>query len=368
MCDNRLGGLLGFRGDVIKHFMDNGHEVVLLAPKAESEWDKVGVKIEGVKIINIPISPNATNPIGDSKLFFFLLKLYRKEKPDVVFNYTIKPNIYSCIAAKLAGAKVVDMLAGLGYIFSGRGITHRIGRLLYRFGLSVADKVLVLNEDNKRELLSRDFVSSSKLLRMKCGEGVNLNHYPFSLCDYSGGVCFLMISRLLYDKGYDEYIKACSMVKEKYPNANVTFELLGPTVYNSPMGVEEERLNSDIKEGIVKYLGVSNEVPSIIGRKNTVVVVPSKYKEGLNRSLIEACSIGRPVITTDMPGCVETVDDGVNGFVVPKGDVNALTDAMIRFIQLPEDKRKQMAEASRKKAEACFDIKYVLEMYDSLLK
>ena len=365
-CDNRLGGLLGFRIDVIKHFVEAGHEVCVIVPPARNSWDRVGEQIPGgVHIIEVNMQPSGMNPLRDLRLLLDYLRIYRRERPDVVFNYTIKPNIYSSIAAKMCGSRIFCMLAGLGYMFDGSGFRKRVGLKLYKYGLSKAEKIMVLNQMNYDKMLEYKMTDADKLLLLKGGEGVNLQKYAYKPADYSKGTTFLMVSRILYDKGYSEYLDAARIIKRKYPD--VHFELLGPLDYDSPMGVPKDVFERDQKEGIVKYLGVVPAVNDIVSKENVVMVVPSKYGEGLNRSLMEACAIGRPIITTDIHGCRETVEDGVNGYLVTKGDVQSLVSAMEHFIELSEQKKRTMARRSHEIAVDRFDIKKVIKIYDELL-
>ena len=366
-CDNRLGGLLGFRIDVIKHFAEAGHEVCVLVPPARNSWDRVGEQIpQGVRIIEISMQPSGMNPIRDLRLFINYLRIYRRERPDVVFNYTIKPNIYSSITAKMCGSRVFCMLAGLGYMFEGTGFLKVFGLKLYKYGLSKAEKIMVLNQMNYDKMLEFQMICPDKLLLLKGGEGVNLQKYMHRPADYSKGTTFLMVSRILYDKGYSEFFNAARIIKKKYHN--VHFELLGPLAYDSPMGVSQDVFEKDQKEGIVKYLGVVPVVNDIVSRENIVMVVPSKYGEGLNRSLMEACAIGRPIITTDIYGCRETVENGVNGYLIPKGDVQSLVSAMERYIELSEQEKRAMARRSHEIAMEKFDVKKVIKIYDELLR
>lgn len=366
-CDNRLGGLLGFRIDVIRHFVEIGHEVCLVAPPANSSWDKVGEQVPcGVRVIEVSMHPSSRNPIDDMRLFADYLRIFRKERPDIVFNYTIKPNIYGSIAAKMCGSRVFCMFAGLGYMFDGGGFVKTLGLKLYKYGVGKAEKILVLNQMNYDKILEYKMASADKLLLLRGGEGVNLQKYTHSPADFSKGTTFLMVSRILYDKGYSEFLEAAKIVKEKYPDA--VFELLGPLAYDTPMGVPQEVFEANQKEGAVKYLGVVPVVNDVVSRRNVVVVLPSKYGEGLNRSLMEACAIGRPIITTDIPGCKETVEEGENGFLVRKGDVQSLVDAMERFIELDEEEKRVMAERSHELAVCKFDIKKVLQVYDELIQ
>lgn len=365
-CDNRLGGLLGFRIDIIKHFLSQGHEVSLVVPKAVSDWDKVGNHdVSGYTVHEVDMDANGMNLFNEFRLFRQYLKLFRRERPDIVFNYTIKPNVYSSIAASMCGCRVVCMMAGLGYIFDETGLKRKLLMSMCRCGLRRAEHVLVLNSMNLDKLISEKMVKPSKLILLEGGEGVDLDYYSLHESDYSGGVTFLMVSRLLKEKGYEEFVEAASIVSHSTSSAR--FEILGPLAYDSPMGVSREVFEEDLKRGIVKYLGVSNDIPAVVGRKDVAVVVPSWYKEGMNRSLMEACALGKPIITTDNPGCRETVREGENGYVVPVKDVHALADAMKRFVCLSEDKKLKMAKQSRILAEERFGVDKVKEIYDSIL-
>lgn len=365
-CDNRLGGLLGFRIDVIKHFLEAGHEVCVIVPPAKDSWDRVGEQIpQGVRIIEVNMQPSGMNPIRDLHLFVDYLRIYRRERPDVVFNYTIKPNIYSSLAAKMCGSRVFCMLAGLGYMFAGSGFLKDLVMKLYTYSLSKAEKIMVLNQMNYDKMLEFKMTCADKLVLLKGGEGVNLEKYRYRPANFSKGTTFLMVSRILYDKGYSEYINAARIIKKKYPD--VHFELLGPFAYDSPMGVPRDVFEKDQKECIVRYLGVVPIVNDIVSRENVVMTVPSKYGEGLNRSLMEACAIGCPIITTDIHGCRETVEDGVNGYLVTKGDVQSLVRAMEHFIELSEQEKCAMARHSHEIATDKFDIKKVIKIYDELL-
>ena len=364
-CDNRLGGLLGFRSDIIKHFVDQGHDVCLVVPPALTEWDKIGVQnLEGIRIITINMQPSGFNVFKDFLLFLQYLKIFKKERPDIIFNYTIKPNIYSSLAASCVHCRVICMLAGLGYMFSGEGLIKKLGLRLYRYGLSKAEKVLVLNQMNYDKLLDTNMVPKSKLIWLRGGEGIDLRHYAPSPADYSHDVTFLMVARILKDKGYHEYVKAAKEIK--FQCFSSYFELMGPLAYDSPMGVTQECFEADQKAGIFHYLGVSNDVISALERPNIVIVLPS-YSEGLNHSLMEACAIGRPIITTDIAGCRETVEDGKNGFLVPPNDANALVEAIKRFLHLSNEEKIAFAHHSRALAEERFDIKNVIEVYDRLI-
>lgn len=344
----------------MRDFVSQGWRVVIVVP-ASTVTEELLASLDPEWIFyTVNVNPNDINPVGDFKYLRQLLKIYRKEKPDIVFQYTIKPNIYSTLACKMLHIPCVSMVAGLGYVFEGNSAKKKIGRTLYKLGLRLSDKVFVLNEPNKKTLLDGGYVKPDKLIHLTGGEGVNLNGYPYRPMEFNT-TRFLMIARVLYDKGYKEYVDAAKIVKGKYPD--VTIELLGPLAPNSKMGVSEKQVMSDHEANYITYLGRTNDVPSYVLRDGTVIVLPSKYLEGLNRSLMEACSMGRPIITTDIPGCRETVENGVSGLLVPKGDAVALADAMIKIIELPKDKKQDMSKAARKRAEECFNEENVIKVY-----
>lgn len=362
--DNSLLMLCNFRLDVAEYYMSKGHHCILCYPLS-TETEELKQRIsEKMTLAPISCDPSKISPKSDWGYYKELRALYKQVQPDIIFHYTIKPNIYGTIAAKSLGLKCVDMVAGLGYMFEGSGLKKIIGRAMYKFALKRADYVITLNQTIYNFLLRRNYVNKEKFELFEGGEGVNLKKYPYSENSFET-IRFLMIARILYDKGYSEFAEAAGLVKKKYPN--VVCELLGPFDEISPMGVPKSVVEQDIKNGKINYLGVTNDVPSIVKRPGVVVVVVSSYHEGLNRALMEGCAMARPLITTSIPGCREIVDEGVNGFLVPKKNAQALADAMIRFIELPEKQKKAMAEASYKKAKATFSLEDVLKKYDAIL-
>lgn len=363
--DNSLRMFCNFRLDVIKYFVKKGHTCIICYPKSTEEIDLLETIPVGIKLHSVQCKPSGITPQNDLIYFYSLLSFYQKEKPDIIFHYTIKPNIYGTLAAKILGIKCIDMVAGLGYIFTGNSIKKKIGRILYKFSLRRADYVITLNQTIYDLLIKEGYVPQNKIELFKCGEGVNFNKYFYKKNSFEK-IHFLMIARVLYDKGYSEFVEASSIIKEKYPT--VECELLGSLDKDSPMGVPASILEQDVKEGKIKYLGVSYDVPSIIGRNGVVVTIPSCYPEGLNRALMEACAMARPIITSNIAGCRETVDEGINGFLVQKKDTQSLVKAMIKFIELEEDKKIAMSEASYNKAQKTFSIDIVLGKYDNILK
>ena len=362
-CDNALTSLINFRSDVISHFLSLNYEVVLVAPINQKNKKMEKEIPNGCKIYNIEMEPVSMNPIKDIKYFYELLKVYHKELPDIIFHYTIKPNIYGTFAARLFGIKTVAMVAGLGYVFTGNGILKRLSRILYKMMLKLSHKVISLNKRNYKLLLDKKFVKQNQIILYEGGEGVNLEQYTYSQSKFNE-VIFLMVARILYDKGYKEYVDAAKIVKEKYPD--IKFKILGPLDTESPMGVPQKVIDKDVSDGYIEYLGITNNIQSIMSNPNIVSVLPS-YHEGLSRSLMEACAMGKPIITTDIPGCRETVDDGINGYLVPVKKAEPLAEAIIKFIELSKEEQISMAKASYLKAKESFDVTNVLKKYDSIV-
>ena len=362
--DNSLLMLCNFRLDIAEYYMRKGHHCMLCYPLS-TETEELKKKIPNkITLVPVPCNPSKISPKSDWTYFNALRTLYKQERPDIIFHYTIKPNIYGTIAAKILGLKCVDMVAGLGYMFEGSGLKNIIGRAMYKIALRQADRVITLNQTIYNFLLRKGYVKKEKFELFEGGEGVNLKKYPYSENSFET-IRFLMIARILYDKGYTEFVEASKLVKKKYPN--VVCELLGPFDEVSPMGVPKSIVEQDVKDGIINYLGVTNDVPSIVKRPGVVVVLVSSYHEGLNRALMEGCAMARPLITTNIPGCREIVDEGINGFLVPKKNAKALADAMINFLELPEEQKNAMAEASYKKAVKTFSLDNVLKKYDNIL-
>lgn len=363
LCNNNLSGIYLFRRDIYKHFVNQGFEVIVLYPKSLHEATYYELISQYCRCIAIDMYPNSQNPIVDCKLYFQLRKIYKEEKPDIVFNYTIKPNIYSALAASSLGIRTIDMMAGLGYVFTGESLRKRLARKLYKLGLSQAEKVIVLNRDNY-EIVVNKYVNKERLILFDGGEGVNMAEYPYRESCFDN-TRFLMVARLMYEKGFQQFVDAARIVKQYYPD--VKFELLGPLSEDSPSGVKKSVLDSYIDSGIIDYLGETNDVPSFVLRDGTVVVVASYYMEGMNRSLMEACSMGRPIITTNMPGCKELVDDGTSGYCVAPKSSEELAEACFKFLKLSKEEKETMARNSYNKCKKQFDVEIVLRKYDDII-
>ncbi len=362
-CDNTIWGLVNFREPVFRWFYEQGHEIVLVAPTDECTEMKTSVP-SYVKYVPVRLNRASKNPLADLRYLWRLRKIYRNERPDCIFHYTIKPNIYGSLAARSLGIRSVAMVAGLGYAFSRHGMMGAAVRSLYAAGLRCAERVFVLNEGNRTTLLHYRICKEHKMTLLAGGEGVDLERYSCQGGVAGGHTVFLMVARVLYDKGYSEFVEAARRVRETGRDAE--FCLLGPVDESYPNAVPQSKLEQDVDAGYIRYLGFSREPQKIMGRPEVVVVV-SSYHEGMNRSLMEACALGRPIITTDIPGCREMVDEGKNGYLVPAKDATALTRAMLAYLDLPHERKAAMGRAGRDMAERKYDIKSVINEYARIL-
>jgi glycosyltransferase involved in cell wall biosynthesis len=381
LISNYASSLINFRGDLMSEFVKAGHEVIACAP-GESIDTADKLKSKGVSYKAILLDRTGINPIKDLFSFLELATLFRRIRPDIVFNYTIKPVIYGSLAARLAGvSNTFSMITGLGYVFTGASLRQRIIRALvcrlYRRALSNNRAIFFLNADDLTLFVRSGLVSYSQKTLLINGEGIDINYYTYpSLpnADQGGQTIkcsetdlmnfphvsmaskqprFLLIARLIKDKGIFEYVDAARVLKKRHPQA--VFRLLGPFDRN-PSAIRESEIKGWQEEGIIEYLGEAEDVRPFIADAN-VYVLPS-YREGLPRTVLEAMAMGRPIVTTDAPGCRETVRDGDNGFLVPVRDVDSLALAMERFILHPELIAK-MGSRSREIAEGKYDVRKV---------
>ena len=363
-CNNLLGGLLLFRKNVIDHFISKGYEVALVAIKGDTASPSVETLGNGVKVYSIDVSRTSTNPFNDLRFFLRLFNIIRAEKPNYVFNYTIKPNIYGAMACKLMGIPCTNMMAGLGYTFTNNSFSSKIARALYKLGLSCAQHLFLLNEENVKELSRLRLCNEKKIIWLKGGEGVDVNHYRY-FDNSSERICFLFIGRLIEEKGYREFVQAAKNVLERHPH--VEFHIVGEYDLSYPKAISKEEVKNDTTDGSIKYLGVYKDMMQLYSQPGYVVCIPSYYSEGLNRSLMEGCAVGKPIITTNHPGCREMVVDRENGFVVEKRNVESLARAMEKYILLSEEDKRRMSLKSRSLAEQKFDVKNVIAQYESLV-
>ena len=346
--------LIGFRGDLIAAMASAGHEVIACAPGDDPEVAEA-LQARGARYLPVALDRSGTNPLADLSSLLGLRQLFRQLRPDLVLAYTAKAVIYGAGAARLAGVPhIFAMITGLGYAFiEGRELKRRILRQvttrLYRASLAGCEAILFQNQDDLEDFRRAGIVAASKTLIRVDGSGVDTAHYAFSPV-VPEPPTFLLIARLLRDKGIVEYVEAARRLRAEHPQAR--FRLLGPLDPN-PAGLSAAMLERWRAEGAIEYQGEAEDVRPHL-RDSTVYVLPS-YREGMPRTVLEAMATGRAIVTTDVPGCRETVVEGDNGFLVPPRDPVALAKAMRRFITRRE-LAITMGARSRRVAEQRFDV------------
>ena len=361
-ASNTAWSMHNFRGGLINTLIKNGYQITILSPK-----DSFSEKLAefGCKVINLPMSAKGVNPIDDIRLIRYFLKVYRSLRPDFIIHYTIKPNIYGSIAAHLAGIPSIAITTGLGYTFVNDNLVASIARRLYQFAFRFPKEVWFLNEDDRQTFLQYSLVSKEKAVLLH-GEGVDLQHFtPLPKAPADGKFRFLLIARMLWDKGVGEYAEAARMVRARYPNA--VFQLLGDCGVPNPSVISREQIAEWEHEGVVEYLGTTDDVRPVISQADCVVL-PSFYREGIPRTLMEAAAMAKPLITTDNVGCREVVRDGSTGYLCPVKDAKALAECCQRMLELPPQERVQMGAAGRSLMAEVFDEQKVIAQYMATLQ
>jgi glycosyltransferase involved in cell wall biosynthesis len=369
---NSAWNLLNFRSGLIKALLSNGHTVVLAAPADEHVPALV---VLGARFVDLPMQTHGTNPVADLVLLGRFLWVLKREQPDVLLAYSAKPNVYGSLAARWLGVPVVNNIAGLGSVFIKGGWLAHVLTTLYRFALTRAKRVFFQNPDDYRQFIEMGLVRAEQS-NVLPGSGVDLQHFqPLPLpsvqkADERNGrstndrrFVFLLVARLLKDKGVQEFAEAARLLKSSYPWAE--FILLGFKDFRNPNAVAEEQLASWQEKGWVTYWGSSADVRVPLTLADCVVL-PS-YREGTPRSLLEAAAMGRPLVATDVPGCREVVRHGFNGFLCQPRDSQDLAEQMQTILQMPAAMLAQMGRASRQLVEERFDEKLVIDAYLQVL-
>lgn len=359
---NTTWNIYNFRLNIIRKLISEGHEVMVMAPV-----DKFITYTETIpEVTHIPIrhlDRDSVNPIQDLRLLLELIRLYRRHKPDLVLHYTVKPNIYGGLAARLKGIPSVAVITGLGYSLMHEGWINIITRLLYKFTLPFHRKVIFENGDDKTLFEEAGLIGASKSLAIK-GCGVDTFFFnPNGIVRNPDMITFTFIGRLLYDKGVREFIEAAQIVKKQ--NQKVQFWLIGDLDKENPSSVRNDDLVRWIRDPSIHYHGSTDNIRKYI-EQSDCIVLPS-YREGMPRVIMEAMSMERPVITTDTAGCRETVDENVNGYLVPVKDPEALAKAMHNFIQLDSAARIHMGRSGREKVLREFDDRIIADQLYRML-
>lgn len=364
---NQANTILLFRKRLIEKFIAEGYRVHTLTMDNDAvAFEKIAQL--GALPAQYYFSRSGINPLSDAINTFRLARKIKKINPDIVFCFFPKPVIFGTLASRLAGVKNVNvLLEGLGYCFTDSGsketlkkkIVRTVQTLLYRLSLPLSKKVMFLNNDDYRDLIVQNRIQVKESVVVG-GIGVNLNEFNYSPPNINP-IHFTMVSRLLVEKGVREFVQAAEKVKQRYPT--VKFSIAG-TFDDNPGGITSSEFDSWVREGNVNFLGQISDIKAHF-IDCSVFVLPS-YREGVPRSTQEAMAIGRAVITTDVPGCRETVINGLNGFLIPPWNPEVLAEKMINFIEKPE-LIENMGLASRDIAVSKFDEEKICERLKAIL-
>lgn len=356
MTVNAAWNIWNFRRPVVEALLGDGHRVTVLAPR-----DEAVPKLEGLgcHVRPLGMSVKGLNPLEDLKLQRRLTRTFREEQPDAVLSYTIKNNVFGARAARAVGVPFLPNVTGLGTAFLSGKLLQAVTEQLYRRSFSVLPTVFFQNEDDRDLFLDRSMVRPDQA-QLLPGSGIDLDRFaPSSMPPAEDPPVFLMIARLLRDKGVLEFVDAARQIKARHPK--VRFQLLGAAGSENRSAIDRATLDTWVAEGAVEYLGTISDVRPAI-KAASCVVLPS-YREGAPRTLIEAAATARPVIATDVPGCRAVVDRDVSGFLCEVRSSKSLAAAIERFLALPPAGQEAMGQAGRTKMEREYDQAIVVDAY-----
>ncbi len=359
---NTAWNLVNFRAGLIRGLLDAGYEVVTVAPSDEYVPRLLEL---GCGYVPLAMHNQGTHPVRDLLLLWRFWRLLRKVRPDVFLGYTVKPNVYGSLAAHALGIPVINNIAGLGAVFIKRNWLSRLVEGMYLLALSRSARVFFQNEDDRRLFVDGGLVRAEVTDRLP-GSGVDLIRFsPVLLADtLRERMRFLLIARMLWDKGVGEFVEAACLLKQRGVDAE--FCLLGFLDVQNPAAISRKQMDEWVAEGVVHYLGVSDNVQVEIAQADCVVL-PS-YREGTPRTLLEAAAMARPIVTTDAVGCREVVADGINGYLCKPKDAFDLANKMEQIASMSPAERKSMGIRGREKVEREFDEQIVIDKYLSVIQ
>lgn len=354
---NTAWNIFNFRAGLVRALIAKGYDVVAVAPH-----DEYAPRLSelGCRFVPLPMDNNGTNPFRDFVLLLRYFQILLSVRPAAFLSYTVKPNVYGSIAAQALGIPVLNNIAGLGATFIRTSHVTKIVRGLYRLALKHSYRVFFQNDDD-RELFIKSGLVAPALTSLVPGSGIALENYPVVSPEPLQGrrFRFVLVARMLRDKGVEEYVQAVAIVRERFPET--TFQLLGSLPRDNPNAVSAEQIQAWEKQGIVEYLGVTDDVRPFL-QSADCVVLPS-YREGVPRSLLEAAGMARPIVTTDVVGCREAVEHDVNGYLCKVKDPRDLAEKMMMMVAQGYEQRLLMGMAGRAKVEREFDEQLVIQKY-----
>ncbi len=339
------------RREIIQRLLKEGSDVTVVSQLLLFQDE---LKAMGCSLIGVDAGRHGTNPVSDLKLLQTYRNILRKEKPDVVLSYNIKPNVYGGLACRMLGIRYMPNITGLGTPVENPGLMQQLTTRLYKMGIAGAECVFFQNRENQQFFEDRKMLSPKSRVSLLPGSGVNLQTRP--LREYPAGdeIRFLFTARVMQEKGVDQFLAAA----RKFHSENVLFDVCGMCDDPHYLQVLQEAQAS----GIITYHGVQKDMNPFY-EKCSCFLYPSYYPEGMSNVLLEAAASGRPAIAADRSGCRETVDDGITGYIVPIKDEQAVLDAVEKFLALSWEERRQMGLAARAKVEKEFDRRLVVDAY-----
>lgn len=342
--------IYNFRKELVDRLLNDRYQVIISSPYGERIDNLVDM---GCEYIEASIERHGTNPLNELKLLNYYKKIIKDNKPDIVLTYTIKPNIYGGLAAKKYKVPYIANITGLGTAVERQGLMQKISIILYKLAFSNIQRVFFQNTENMQFFIDNNVVIGKH--KLVPGSGVNLQYFNVLEYPSTESIEFVFISRIMKEKGIEQYIETAEYITDKYPNTK--FHVCGFC---------EERYEEILKnlqnKGVLTYHGMVRDIREIL-KKTHCTIHPTYYPEGMSNVLLESAACGRPVITTDRSGCREIVDDGVNGYVVDQKNSQNLIKKVKEFLELEYEDKKMMGLAGRKKVEREFDRKIVVEAY-----
>ncbi len=360
IISNVSWNLYNFRLSLMVAMRNAGYDVIAIAPHDEYSQKIIDA---GFEFHSIKLNSQGINPFQDIQTTMEFYKLFKELSPDFICNYTIKPNIYASLVARVLDIKMINNIAGLGTLFIKQGLVTSIAKFLYKASQAKADRVFFQNRDDFKLFTDAGLVNRSNCDVLP-GSGVDTNRFRPQEKSQSEVIRFLHVSRMIWEKGIGEYVDAARIIKAKY--SNVEFCLLGFLDVANPGAISREQMHKWVEEGVVNYLGVSDEVDKIIATADCIVL-PSYYREGTPKTLLESASSAKPIITTDNVGCRDVVDHGINGYLCEPRSVEDLANKIEMFLALSSEERVKMGINSRRKIKNEFDEKIVIGKYLEVL-
>jgi len=360
ISSNYAWTVYNFRMPLIRRLKSEGYRVAVLT-QFDGYEKKIAAEVDDIKPLFI--SRKGVNPLVDVLTILNFVEYFLRFKPDVLLSFTIKPVIYGSIASRLTNVKSIVTITGLGTTFISNTWITKVVRALYRFALSSVSSIFFQNDDDKYIFVNQQLIDS-QVCRLTPGSGLDLDKFSYTEPRDTTDMVFLLIARMLWDKGIAEFVDAAGVIKERYPNTR--FQLLGPLGVENRTSIPRSKMAEWQKDGIIEYLGETNNVASYI-ETACCVVLPS-YREGTSRVLLEAAAVGRPIIATDVPGCREVVTDGITGFLCEARNSFSLSKKMELMLKLSFEKRCMMGVRGREKVENEFNQDIVCDQYIEAIK